>query len=90
MIDTAQWISSLNIHYTLGVDGISVLFVPLTNLLFIGVVLSSWTHIKKQSNLYYSMLLLLATASIGIFVAIDTVSFFLFWEITLIPIYFCA
>ena len=88
MIDTAQWISSLNIHYTLGVDGISVLFVPLTNLLFIGVVLSSWTHIRKQSNLYYSMLLLLATASIGIFVAIDTVSFFLFWELTLIPIYF--
>lgn len=83
-----NWIPSLNIHYTLGVDGISVLFLPMTALLFISVIISSWTSMNAMPRLYYSLLLVLLSAILGIFSALDTILFFFFWELTLIPIYF--
>ena len=86
--ETADWIPSLNIHYSVGVDGISILFLPLTSLLFSGVIISSWTGIRSLSRLYYTFLLLLLFAILGVFVATDTILFLLFWEITLAPIYF--
>jgi len=88
LIDRWDWIPSLNIQYTVGIDGISVLFLPLTILLFIGVVLASWTSIRNMPKLYYSLLLILESAMLGIFSAMDTILFLLFWELTLIPIYF--
>ncbi|GMR07720.1 MAG: NADH-quinone oxidoreductase subunit M [Gammaproteobacteria bacterium] len=88
LIDRWDWIPSLNIQYTVGIDGISVLFLPLTILLFIGVVLASWTSIRSMPKLYYSLLLILESAMLGIFSAMDTILFLLFWELTLIPIYF--
>ncbi|WP_177420690.1 complex I subunit 4 family protein [endosymbiont of Lamellibrachia barhami] len=87
-IETASWIPSLNIHYKVGVDGVSVLFLPLTVLLFLGVILSSWTSVRTLPRLYYTLLLLLESATLGIFVSLDTILFFLFWELTLIPLYF--
>ncbi|MET0046862.1 MAG: NADH-quinone oxidoreductase subunit M [Sedimenticola sp.] len=87
-VEKAEWIPSLNIHYQVGVDGMSVLFLPLTVLLFIGVVLASWTSIRTMPRLYFSLLLLLESVTLGIFCALDTVLFFLFWELTLIPLYF--
>lgn len=87
-VEKYSWISILNINYLLGVDGISILFLPLTLLLFIGVVSHSWRTIRTMPRLYYTLLLILASSIIGIFMALDTILFFLFWELTLIPIYF--
>lgn len=87
-VEKMDWIPSLNIHYQLGVDGLSILFLPLTALLFIAVIISSWTSMNAMPRLYYSLLLLLQSAILGVFSALDTMLFFLFWELTLIPIYF--
>ncbi|MDP2828011.1 MAG: NADH-quinone oxidoreductase subunit M [Sulfuricellaceae bacterium] len=88
MVEQANWIPTLNIQYLVGVDGISLLFLPLTVLLFIGVILSSWNTVTTLPRLYYSLLLVLETATLGIFCSLDTMLFFLFWELSLIPIYF--
>lgn len=88
LIERADWIPSINAQYQVGVDGISVLFLPLTVILFIGVILSSWRSIAHMQRLYYSLLLLLESATLGIFCALDGILFMLFWELTLIPIYF--
>ena len=87
-MEKVAWIPDLNIHYQLGVDGISLLFIPATLLLFVGVVISSWSVITRLPRLYYSLLLMLATSILGIFMALDTILFFLFWELSLVPIYF--
>lgn len=88
LLERHDWIPTLHIQYFLGVDGISVLFLPLTVVLYIAVILASWTSIRTMPRLYYSLMLLLESATLGIFCALDTVLFFLFWELTLIPIYF--
>jgi NADH-quinone oxidoreductase subunit M len=88
LVEKYAWIPSLNIHYLVGIDGISLLFLPATGLLFVGVILASWTSVHTLPRLYYSLLLLLEAATLGIFCALDTVLFFLFWEFTLIPLYF--
>ncbi|MCK5647794.1 MAG: NADH-quinone oxidoreductase subunit M, partial [Gammaproteobacteria bacterium] len=87
-VERLSWIPSLNIDYIVGIDGISVLFLPLTSLLFIGIILSSWNSIRTMPRLFFILLLLLETATLGIFVSLNTMLFFLFWELTLIPIYF--
>ena len=87
-IEKISWIPTLNINYLIGIDGISILFLPLTCLLFAGVIIGSWTSISSLPRLYYSLLLFLLSAIIGIFSALDTMLFFLFWEMTLIPLYF--
>ncbi|MCW8928967.1 MAG: NADH-quinone oxidoreductase subunit M [Gammaproteobacteria bacterium] len=87
-IERFSWIPSLNIDYIVGIDGISVLFLPLTCLLFIGIILSSWNSIRSMPRLYFILLLLLQAATLGIFISLNTILFFLFWEMTLIPIYF--
>lgn len=88
LVEQAAWIPTLNVHYLVGVDGISVLFLPLTVLLFIGVIAASWTGTRSLPRLYYMLLLLLESATLGIFCALDLMLFFLFWELTLIPLYF--
>jgi len=86
--ESANWIPSLHIHYRVGVDGISVLFLATTSLLFCAIILLSWNNIRHLNRLYYSFLLLLLACTLGIFTALDTILFFLFWELTLIPLYF--
>lgn len=88
LVEQTAWIPTLNVQYLVGVDGISVLFLPLTVLLFIGVIAASWTSARSMPRLYYSLLLLLESATLGIFCSLDLVLFFLFWELTLIPMYF--
>ncbi|MEN8165956.1 MAG: proton-conducting transporter membrane subunit, partial [Pseudomonadota bacterium] len=88
MVESLNWIPSLNIHYQVGVDGFSVLFLPMTILLFIGVVLASWNSTRTMPRLYFSLLLVLESTTLGIFCALDTMLFFLFWELTLLPLYF--
>lgn len=87
-IERFAWMPGLNIEYIVGIDGISVLFLPLTSLLFIGIILASWNSIRTMPRLFFILLLLLEAATLGIFVSLNTILFFLFWELTLIPIYF--
>ena len=82
------WIASLNIHYLVAVDGLSVLFLPATALLFLGSLVASWNRVADAPRLHYSLLLLLQTATLGIFCALDTLLFFTFWELALVPLYF--
>ena len=87
-IERHAWMPDLNIDYIVGVDGISVLFLPLTSLLFIGIILASWNSIRTMPRLFFILLLMLEAATLGIFISLNTILFFLFWELTLIPIYF--
>lgn len=88
LLEQASWIASLNVHYRLGVDGLSILFLPATALLFLGALVACWNVVQLSVRLHYSLLLLLQTAMLGIFCALDTVLFFVFWELTLAPLYF--
>jgi NADH-quinone oxidoreductase subunit M len=79
------WIASPNIHYHMGVDGISVWLVVLTTFLTPLCVLISWTSIHERIKEFFVLLLLLETALIGVFTALDLFLFYFFWEATLIP-----
>jgi len=80
-----QWISHPNIHYHLGVDGISLWLVVLTTFLLPLCVLISWKSIHGSVKEFFILMLLLETAMLGVFVALDLFLFYFFWEATLIP-----
>jgi NADH-quinone oxidoreductase subunit M len=82
------WIADWGVSYAIGIDGISLLLILLTTFLMPLSVLVSWMQIKDKERLYYAMLLLLATGMIGVFAALDLFLFYVFWEVTLIPMYF--
>ncbi|MBF0124079.1 MAG: NADH-quinone oxidoreductase subunit M [Magnetococcales bacterium] len=88
LMERSDWIPSLNIHYHLGIDGLSAPFLPATALLFTAVVVGSWRLVPASYQLYFALLLVLEGLMIGIFTALDTILFFIFWELTIIPIYF--
>ena len=88
LVEKYQWISSLNINYFFGVDGLSILFLPATALLFCMVTLANWNNIQSRPRAYYALMLLLELSIIGVFISLDTILFVLFWEMTLIPLYF--
>lgn len=83
-----DWIPSAGISYALGVDGISILLVLLTTLITPVAILSSWTAITDRVKEYYAFMLILETGMIGVFVALDLFLFYIFWEFTLVPMYF--
>ena len=82
------WAPQLNINYHLGVDGISLFLVLLTTLLGPLVVLFSWSNIKDNLKSFLFLLLVQQTGMLGVFLSLDLVLFFVFWEFTLIPMYF--
>jgi NADH-quinone oxidoreductase subunit M len=85
----AGWMpESYDVKYFVGVDGLSLLLVMLTTLLGPIVVLSSWTYIGKKQKGYYALLLLLQTGITGVFTSFDLFLFYIFFELTLIPMYF--
>ena len=79
------WITNPNIHYHMGSDGISVWLLVLTTFLTPRCVLISWTSIHGRVKEFFILLLLLETALIGVFTALDLFLFYFFWEATLIP-----
>jgi NADH-quinone oxidoreductase subunit M len=79
------WIPRPNIHYHMGVDGISMWLVVLTTFLTPLCVLISWKSIHERVKEFFIILLILETALIGVFVALDLFLFYFFWEATLIP-----
>ncbi len=86
-VEHAEWIPSLRIEYFIGVDGISITMILLTLIIGIMATLASW-RISVYERGYFSMFLLLQTAMLGVFVALDLILFYLFWEIMLFPMYF--
>ena len=80
-----DWVPRLHIRYAVGVDGISLLLVLLTTLVMPLCVLASWQYIKNRVKEFMICLLVMETAMIGVFCALDLVLFFVFWEAMLIP-----
>src|SRR6185437_4557643 len=81
------WVTSLNIHFHLAVDGISLWLILLTTLLIpIGIWISD-TLIKDRHNAFYALLLLFEFGLIGVFSAFDLFVFYVFWEVALVPMY---
>lgn len=87
-VEDVLWIGTIGARYHVGVDGISLWLVILTTLLMPVAVLSSWTAIHKRQLAYYVFLLLLAGAMIGVFVSLDLLLFYLFFEASLVPMFF--
>jgi len=82
-----SWIGSIGARYHVGVDGISLWLVLLTTLLMPISILSSWTAITKRQSTYYVLMLLLESAMIGVFVSLDLLLFYLFFEASLVPMF---
>jgi len=87
-IEKADWIPSLGASYHLGIDGYSLLLVVLTGLLGFASILCSWNAIEKRLKEYYACFLLLQVGMLGVFMALDFLLFYVFWELVLIPMYF--
>src|SRR5215208_226975 len=83
-----EWIPLIGARYQMGVDGVAVLLIVLTTLLGAIAALSSWEYIQKREKEYYVLLLLLQTAVIGVFASVDMFLFYLFFEVSLVPMYF--
>ncbi len=86
-VENFYWIERFNIHYHLGVDGISMWFVPLTAFITIIVVLAAWEVIEHRVNQYMGAFLVLSGLMVGVFSALDGMLFYVFFEATLIPMY---
>src|SRR5215207_4417418 len=86
--ENISWIGSIGARYHLGVDGVSLWLVLLTTLLMPISVLSSWTANKKRPLSYFAFLLILESAMIGVFVSLDLLLFYLFFEASLVPMFF--
>ncbi|MBM9536272.1 NADH-quinone oxidoreductase subunit M [Desulfobulbus alkaliphilus] len=82
-----SWISALNINYSLGIDGISILFVFLTALIMVLSILVSWESISTKVKEFFIAMLILEGAMMGVFLATDFFLFYIFWEAMLIPMF---
>jgi NADH-quinone oxidoreductase subunit M len=87
-LEDHEWIPIIGARYQMGVDGVAVLLIVLTTLLGAIAALSSWEYIQKREKEYYVLLLLLQTAVIGVFASMDLFLFYLFFEVSLVPMYF--
>ena len=85
-VEKVPWIPQLGVSYFLGLDGLNLPMVVLTTLLTLLAVLASW-NIKPNPKEYFSLLLILEVGILGVFVSLDLLLFFLFWEVELIPMY---
>ncbi|MEZ4517295.1 MAG: proton-conducting transporter membrane subunit [Chloroflexota bacterium] len=88
LVDRVNWIPSWGISYFLGVDGLSILMVILTSFISMLAIAASWSAIETQIKQYYIFMLLLETGMMGVFLAQDLFLFYVFWEFTLVPMYF--
>ena len=82
------WLANPEIHYHVGLDGVSLWLVVLATLLTPIAMLISWRRIEKNIKQFFALLLLLDFALIGVFSAFDLYLFYVFWELTLVPMYF--
>src|SRR3954462_15097036 len=87
-LEDIQWIPVIGARYQMGADGVAILLIVLTTLLGLIASLSSWKYIEKREKEYYVLLLLLQTAVVGVFTSMDLFLFYLFFEVSLVPMYF--
>ncbi|HEX6728919.1 MAG TPA: proton-conducting transporter membrane subunit, partial [Pyrinomonadaceae bacterium] len=87
-LEDHEWIPIIGARYQMGVDGVAVLLIVLTTLLGVIAALSSWSYIQKREKEYYVLLLLLQTSVVGVFSSLDLFLFYLFFEVSLVPMYF--
>ncbi len=87
-MESADWIPSIGAKYTLGIDGISFLLVMLTVVLGFISILSAWNAIQPRKKEFYLLFLILQTGMLGVFMSLDFFLFYVFWEVTLVPMYF--
>lgn len=88
MVENKAWIPAFGIHYFIGIDGISLWLVMLTTFLMPLTILGSWTSIKDRVKGFHIALLVLQSAMLGSFLAMDAILFYIFFEASLIPMYF--
>ncbi len=86
LVEDAEWVGPLNFRYILGVDGVSVFMLVLTTFLMPVSILASW-KVERQPVYFLASLLVLETALLGVFVALDLLLFFIFFEGMLFPMY---
>ncbi len=87
LVERRPWIQSLNIHYYLGVDGLSLLLVLLTGLIAPAGLLAAWKN-DRTPRLFGALFLVLQGSALGVFLALDFFHWFLFWELSLVPVLF--
>jgi len=86
-VEKFAWIDRFNIHYFLGIDGLSLWFIPLTAFITVIVVMAGWEVIEKRVAQYMGAFLILSGLMIGVFCALDGLLFYVFFESTLIPMF---
>ncbi len=87
LIQDSPWIPLFNIHYKVGLDGLSFPLILLTTFIFVLAVVASW-KIDKMLKGYFALLLFLETGILGVFLSLDFFVFYVFFEVTLLPMYF--
>jgi NADH-quinone oxidoreductase subunit M len=87
-VERAVWIPTLGATYHIGIDGIGLLLVMLSTLLGFIAILSSWNAVTDRLKEYYAFFLILQIGLLGVFMALDFLLFYVFWEIVLVPMYF--
>ncbi|PKN70579.1 MAG: Fe-S-binding domain-containing protein [Deltaproteobacteria bacterium HGW-Deltaproteobacteria-10] len=85
--ESLPWIPAWGISYHLGIDGLSLFLLPLTGFLSVLAVLVSWKRITFKERAYFFSFLILETGMLGVFVSLDTILFYVFWEAMLIPMF---
>lgn len=88
MVEKTMWIPRFGVQYYLGVDGISIWLILLTTFLTPIIILASWKSIDQRLKGFHVAMFVLQTAMLGTFLALDAVFFYVFWELSLIPMYF--
>lgn len=88
MMMDVPWITSIGVHFNVALDGISMVLVLLTTLLVPVIILSGFEKKYENPSLFYTLVLFMQMALVGVFVARDGFLFYVFWELALIPIYF--
>jgi NADH-quinone oxidoreductase subunit M len=87
-VTDVEWISNPSIRYHVGIDGVSLWLILLSTLLTPVATLVSWRYIEQRQTMFYAFLLLLEFGVIGVFAALDFFLFYVFWEVSLVPMYF--
>ena len=88
MVENRAWIERFGISYFMGIDGISLMLVMLTTFLTPIIILASWKSIEDRVKGFHAALFVLQTAMLGSFLAMDAILFYVFWELSLVPMYF--
>ncbi len=86
--ESIEWIPSIGANYSVGIDGISMPLILLNAIVIPFLILYSWKEDREAPNRFYGLILTMQAAVIGVFVSLDFLVFYIFWELTLIPLFF--